>query len=208
VLAWTFFGLVLALVSVWAIRVHLASPAPPPVAGEPDSRGVWLGKTEAERRTIFQELARGEPGDRVAARRERENAVWDRNHDSYFHELEFRRFAGVSRRLRIPEWQAHLIFDEGLRAHWPPPPGVEIRADDAPLAQKTRPFAERPLITAGPPAPAGPPAAPPGPSAAPAAPPGPSAAPAPPTAGGPVLRRAPLVPGPRMRAPKLAPVPR
>jgi len=159
--AWGLFALLVAGVLGYALKVHLASPFPKAVNGEPDASGRRFGMTEEERRRFFLEVTRGEPSDRQRATREREGVVWIRNHDDYFHELEAQRVAAHARRARIPMWQAHLIIDEGLRAHWPPAPGVELRADDAPMIRFTRPLKERPVIVASPAAPAAPPGPPP-----------------------------------------------
>jgi len=92
---------------------------------------------------------RGEPQDRAQAATRREGEAWNRNNDSHFHELERNRVPGVAARFGVPAWMAWWILDEGLRNHWPPPPGVVLYADDAPLAQKTRPLTERHKIAEG-----------------------------------------------------------
>jgi hypothetical protein len=164
-LSWAPFAILVVGVFGYAIRVHRAAPFPAPVQGEPGPDGARFGLTEARRRAMFQELVRGEPADRAKAAREREGVIHVRNSDDFFHELEALRVQALARRHRLPLWQAYLILDEGLRAHWPPPPGVELRADDQPYRVFTRPFNQRPLIVAGPPA-----AIPPPPTAAPAPP--------------------------------------
>jgi hypothetical protein len=148
-LVWGLFALEVLGVLGWAVQVWLANPAPRDSA-ELSGGALRFGLDEEARRHIFQELVRGEPSDRLAAEARREDAIWDRNHDSYFHELEWHRIAGVAARQAIPLWQAAYILDEGIHEHWPPPPGVELRADDTPLAQRTQPLAKRAVITASP----------------------------------------------------------
>ncbi len=148
--AWGLFALACALVLGRAVAVTHATPAPVADGAITGPQRMRFGKTEAERREIFRALVAGEPADRARALAESETAVWNRNHDDFFHQFEAGRVAGVAARARIPAWQAWLIFDEGLRAHWPPPAGVEVRADDAPLARTTRPLAQRPVLIPAP----------------------------------------------------------
>jgi hypothetical protein len=147
---WVVFAAECLAVLVWAIVVHVKSPPLTASAALTSSDGVRFGKSEAERKQIFQSLTLGEPGERVQAATRPEGAIWNRNHDSYFHELERNRIPGVAARHHIPVWMAWWILDEGFHAHWPAAPGVTIYADDAPLAQRTRPFATRHKITEGP----------------------------------------------------------
>jgi len=132
--------------------VHVDSSDPTKtVSGEYTQPGnKRLGFTEERRRQIFQQLVRGEPDERQLAERESETAIWDRNHDSFFHQKEWRRLPGVAAANGITVWMAYLILDEGFKNHWPPPPGVVVLADDAPLAQRTRPLAARTVIVRGP----------------------------------------------------------
>jgi hypothetical protein len=143
--AWGLFAAQVLLVLGWAVHVDRASP-PPVASGATSADGVRFGLPEARRRLIFQELLRGEPQDRLDAQKISELATWNRNHDDHFHEREWRRVGAVASANRIPFWQAYLIMDEGFRAHWPPPAGVEIRHDDAPLKRTTVPFHQRPLL--------------------------------------------------------------
>jgi hypothetical protein len=149
-IAWLVFALEVGGVLVWAIRVR-ASAHVEHVDGRPAPDGTRFGIPEARRRAIFQDLVRGEPADRRAVEGRREDEIWDRNRDSFFHELEWRRVAAVAASHRLPLWKAYAILDEGIRQKWPPPPGVELRADDAPLARRTRPLEERPILTPAPP---------------------------------------------------------
>jgi len=169
--AWVFFGAQIVGVIAWAIVVDRSAKAPV-ASGEitgPDR--VRFGKTEAQRRQMYQELVRDEPARRARAERQSDTAIWDRNRDSYFHQEERGEIPAVCARLGIPPWQGYLIMDEGFHEHWPPPPGVEVRADDAPIVRLTRPLAQRHLIAAGPPLA---PPSPPKPPVAPVSPPAPS----------------------------------
>jgi hypothetical protein len=143
------FALEVAGVLAWAIRVR-ASVRVEHVSGRPTPDGTRFGIPEARRRAIFQELVRGEPNDRRAVEGRRDDEIWDRNRDSFFHELESRRVAAVAAAHRLPLWKAYAILDEGIRAKWPPPAGVELRADEAPMARRTRRLEERPILTPAP----------------------------------------------------------
>lgn len=155
-IAWVVFALEVAGVLAWAISVR-ASAHVEHVSGRPAPDGTRFGLPESRRRAIFQDLVRGEPGDRRAAEGRSESEIWDRNHDSFFHEHEWHRVASVASANRLPLWKAWAILDEGIRQKWPPPPGVELRADDAPLAKRTRRLEDRPILT---PAPTSPPTTP------------------------------------------------
>jgi hypothetical protein len=146
-IAWGVFALEVVFALGWAARSNLQTPLPE-VSGA-IVNGARFGKTEPERRAMYQELVRGEPGDRAAAEARSETTTWNRNHDAWFHQLEYRRIYGVAARLRIPAWEAYLIMDEGMRAHWPPPAGVSVYEDDHPLARTTRPIAQHRLIASG-----------------------------------------------------------
>jgi hypothetical protein len=150
-LAWGIFALECAIFLGWATRAVLAEPQ---LTGDATIHegGTRFGKSEAERREIFKQLVAGEPIDRKHAASESETAVWNRNHDDFFHQYEWPRVASAANRARIQVWQAWLILDEGFRGHWAPPPGVEIRYDDAPLARTTAPLERRPIMLATPPA--------------------------------------------------------
>ncbi len=147
--AWGFFALQVLAVLAWAIVVDRQDP-PRVVSAEvsgPDGRR--FGLPEAERRRMYQQLVQGEPGDRAMSMRESETAIWNRNHDSYFHQKEWRRVQSVCQRLGIPVWLGYLIMDEGMRSHFSPPPGVTIYADDTPLAQTTLPLSAHRVIAGG-----------------------------------------------------------
>lgn len=148
-LAWMVFALEVTAALAWATVVHLRAPQPTADGAVHGEARVRFGKSEDERRRMYQELVRGEPADRAAAERQSETAVWNRNHDCYFHQYEWNRLAAVCARLGIPQWQGYLILDEGMREHWPPPAGVNVLADDAPLARTTRPLAARRVIASG-----------------------------------------------------------
>jgi hypothetical protein len=148
-LAWAVFAASVAAVLLWAVIVDRRHPAPTASAEITGPERTRFGLSEARRREIFQALVLGEPIDRGVAERESETAIWNRNHDSFFHQHEWRRVPQVCRQHGIPTWLGYLILDEGIRSHWPPPPGVTIYADDAPLAQKTRPLGQRRVLITG-----------------------------------------------------------
>jgi hypothetical protein len=145
-LGWLLFALQCLGVFVYAVVVDRRVRRQV-VSGAIAADGTRFGLSEAERRKLFQELTRGEPADRRSSLEYKEGSVWNRNRDDLFHQAEWRRIAGAGR--LAPEWMAYLILDEGIRNHWPAAPGVEVRADDAPLAPTTRPIAEHPVLTAG-----------------------------------------------------------
>ena len=146
--AWALFGLEVLLVLGWAVKVDCGAP-PTTVSAATSPAGVRFKLTEAQRRRIYEEILKGEPADRVESTKISEAAVWNRNHDDRFHEYEWRRIAGAAARHGIPAWEAYLMLDEGMRAHWPPPPGVDVYLDEAPLG------AHHPPGRAAPPPPQG-----------------------------------------------------
>jgi hypothetical protein len=157
-IAWGVFAAHCVGIWIWAEVVHKRAPQPTASAAlSPD--GTRFGKTEEERKKLFAELTRNEPQDRLSVEGRSDAAIWNRNRDSYFHEVERGRIITLASRHGIPQWMAWWILDEGFHAHWPPAPGVTLLADDAPLAPKTRPLAQRRVIvsTPTPAAPAPPP---------------------------------------------------
>jgi hypothetical protein len=149
-LAWGAFALQVAAVVLWAIVVDRHDPQRSVSAEITGPAHLRFGRTEAERRHMYQELVRGEPADRAGSLHEAETTIWNRNHDSFFHQLEWRRIPAVWARLGIPLWLGYLVMDEGMREHWPPPPGVTVYADDTPLALITRPLVQHQVIAVGP----------------------------------------------------------
>jgi len=183
-IAWAVFAVEVLALALWAARALRTEPAPQGDATTAKN-GVRFGKTVGDRRRVFVELMRGEGENRERAERETDQHPWNRNRDDYFHQWEWSRILWVSAQQHVPEWQGWLILEEGLREHWPPPPGVAILADEAPLARATPPIGKRRVFTAAPPLPPRPPvAAPPPPPPAPkppvATPPPPPAAAHPP----------------------------
>lgn len=148
-LAWGVFAASVLAVVLWAVIVDRRHPAPAASAAITGPERARFGLSEARRREIFQSLVLGEPIDRAAAERESETAIWNRNHDSFFHQHEWRRVPQVCRQHGIPTWLGYLILDEGIRAHWPAPPGVTVYADDTPLVRKTRPLGQRRVLATG-----------------------------------------------------------
>jgi hypothetical protein len=146
--AWLLFTVEVLALGAWAVHVDRADP-PAVVSGE-WSGDVRFGFGEAERRRMFQELVRGEPDERQKVESQSESAIWNRNRDSWFHQREHSRLDGVAATLSLASWQAYLILDEGFKKHWPPPPGVTVYADDAPLARTARPLAARRVIVSAP----------------------------------------------------------
>jgi hypothetical protein len=133
-------------------KSFVTATEPPAVSVVPEGpERILFGKTEQQRREMFWALVAGETGDRELAEAESETAIWNRNHDNYFHQRESWRILATSRRFGIPLWQMAFILDEGIRGHWPTPPGVVLRADDAPLRRTTLPLKERPVLTPAPP---------------------------------------------------------
>jgi hypothetical protein len=161
-IAWAVFAAHCVAIWIWAEVVHRKAPQATASAAV-TADGTRFGKTEAERKKIFAELTRGEPQDRASVESRSDAAIWNRNRDSYFHEVERGRIPGVAARHGIPQWMGWWILDEGFHAHWPPAPGVTVLADDAPLAQKTRPLSQRRVIVSSPAEPAPAPAPAPGP---------------------------------------------
>lgn len=148
-LAWGVFVASVLSVLLWALIVDRKNPPPTASAAITGPERTRFGLSEARRREIFQALVLGEPIDRAVAERESETAIWNRNHDSFFHQHEWRRVPQVCRQHGIPTWLGYLILDEGIRSHWPAPPGVTVYADDAPLAPKTRPLSQRRILVTG-----------------------------------------------------------
>lgn len=175
------FGWVLLAAQVTALVAyagHLVRATPRPT-GEAQvlGDGTRFAMTEARRRDAFAAMMRGENDDRERAEKAKEGLIWNRNHDSYFHQYEWARILWTAARLRIPGWKGWLILDEGLRGHWTSAPGVPVLADEAPLSRTTRPLDKRPvMIPAAPTAPASaaqrnePVLAPPAPTGTPARP--------------------------------------
>lgn len=153
-IGWALFALLVALLLGYAARVDRQSPRAQ-LSGEIAPDGSRFGLSLARRRAAFVELMRGEKENREQAEKMSEKQIWNRNHDSYFHQYEWGRVLWWSRHLGLQDWQGWLIVDEGIRGHWPMPPGVPLLADEAPLLPVTRPLDRRPVIT-----PAGAPAAP------------------------------------------------
>ena len=148
-LAWVAFLAQVTAVFIWAALVDRSDP-PKTLSGESvGAEKSRFGLPETTRRQMYQALLRGEPADRAAALRDSETAIWNRNHDSYFHQLEWRRLRSVCAQLSIPFWVGYLILDEGMRNHWEVPPGVTIYPDDTPLVRLTRPLAQRRPIAVG-----------------------------------------------------------
>lgn len=169
---WVLFAAQLTALFAYAVHVDRAAPrGRGDAAIKPDR--TRFAMTEQKRREAFAAMMRGEQDDRDRAEKMKEGVIWNRNHDSYFHQHEWSRILWTSHRLRIAEWKGWLILDEGLREHWQSAPGVQVVVDEAPLARTTRPLGKRPvLIPAGPidaPSPEGS-AAPPAKGPAPAAP--------------------------------------
>lgn len=158
-LAWGVFAASVGAVLIVAIVAHRRHPAPVASAEITGPERTRFGLSEARRREIFQALVLGEPIDRAVAERASETEIWNRNHDSFFHQHEWRRVPVVCRQHGIPTWLGYLILDEGIRSRWPPPPGVTIYADDTPLARTTRPLSQRRILGTGA-APGAPPGAP------------------------------------------------
>ncbi len=148
--AWSLFALEVAIVLSWAGALVIANPPQTASAEVTGPERSQFGLPEAKRQELFRDLVKGEPADRATAERESETAIWDRNHDSFYHQREWPRIVQTAHKHHIPTWEMAAILDEGLRAHWPPPPGVELRCDDAPLRSTTRPLSQRPLITGAP----------------------------------------------------------
>lgn len=149
-IAWAVFALEIVGVLAWARLVDTRSPELV-VDAAVGSDGKRFGKTESERQAIFRTLVAPEPQERAVAETQNEKAVWNRNHDDYFHQSEWRRVMGIAGGLQIPQWMAWAILDEGFRAHWTPPPGVTLYADDAPLARTTAPLEKHHVIAPAPP---------------------------------------------------------
>lgn len=148
-LAWGVFVASVLIVLLWALIVDRKNPPPAASAEITGPERTRFGLSEARRREIFQALVLGEPIDRAVAERESETAIWNRNHDSFFHQHEWRRVPQVCRQHGIPTWLGYLILDEGIRGHWPAPPGVTVYADDTPLVPKTRPLSQRRILVSG-----------------------------------------------------------
>ena len=144
---WTIFVALFVATTTLAIFVDHRAPAPLASAAITGPERSRFGLTELRRRALYQRLVAGEPADRAAAATRSENAIWNRNRDSYFHELEWRRIPGVCRRENLPVWIGYLILDEGIREHWPAGPRVTLYTDDAPLAPVTRPLSERRVLS-------------------------------------------------------------
>ena len=144
-LGWALFGLQITALLGYAARVDRKFPRIHASADTtPD--GTRFGKSETARRFVFKDLMRGEWENREAAEKMKEGVIWNRNHDSYFHQNEWGRVLWWSRHDGIPDWQGWLILDEGLRAHWPAPPGQLVVVDEAPLLPRTRPLGKRPIL--------------------------------------------------------------
>ena len=151
-LGWALFAV--QVLALFAIALWFDHKAPRPIGNAdiaPD--GTRFGLSEAKRRDYFQQLLRGEKENRDQAEKMKEGLIWNRNHDSYFHQYEWGRILWWSHRLGIAEWQGWLILDEGLRNHWAPPPQTPVLIDEAPLAPTTRPLAKRPVMIPAPPPP-------------------------------------------------------
>lgn len=150
--AWGVFATLVVGVLLTSARALSKEPLPD-VPGTYDTAGGRFGLSLEKRKEIYRAILKTEPSDRAAVANENEAAVWNRNRDDFFHQKEASRINGIAVAFHIPRYQAYLILDEGMRAHWDPPPGVEIRYDDAPLAKKTRPWNERPIFLPAPGAP-------------------------------------------------------
>ena len=141
--AWGVFVVAVTAVLGYAGWLRLAAPIPRATIALAHD-GERFGLSEAERRRIFQSIVRGEPADRAAVATRQESA--NSNRDTAFHLLEARRIERVASELAIPLWQAAYILDEGIHSCWPPPPGVELRADDGPMAHPSTPLEARALL--------------------------------------------------------------
>jgi hypothetical protein len=153
-IGWGLFGLQVLAMLIWAIVVHRSDPEKVVSGDVVGPARVRFGMPERDRRRIFEEVVAFETLDQAEVRQKaKEEDVWNRNFDDYFHHKEFFHYVEVARRHHIPYWEAMLIVDEGLRGHWPPPPGITLHCDDAPLAPITRPLEERCVISASAPLP-------------------------------------------------------
>jgi hypothetical protein len=139
-IAWAAVFIQCVAIFIWAEVVNRREPEALASSAVTGPERIRFGKSEAERRALYAALVTGEPADRISVAHRDEKAVWNRNRDDYFHELERGRIARVAAKQNIPVWMAWWILDEGIHGHWPPPPGVSIYADDAPLSQATHPL--------------------------------------------------------------------
>ena len=161
-LAWAQLALPVALVLGTATAIAVREPIAI-VDGSiaHDAAHTRFGKSESQRRAMFKKLCDGEPRDRANVEREfTETQIWNRNHDSHFHQREWERLIPVGAGLGLHFYETYLILDEGIRAHWPPSPGIAVRADGPPLARTTVPLEQKRVITSTP-APSKAPPAPP-----------------------------------------------
>ena len=121
------------VVVVTTIR-PLTSPRPPrPLPGE-GTEGSRFGLTLERRHAIFTQLAATEAYSRRMGTQGFPNDIWSAEDHRCAYERDAVR--GTAARNAIDLSTAYLIFDEGIRSHWPGPDGKPLVATTIPLVPR------------------------------------------------------------------------
>src|SRR5262245_44168432 len=89
-LGWILFAAQVSAVGAYTVHVYRKTPR---ATGNADIApdGKRFGITEEKRREYFAQMMRGEKENRESAEKMKEQLIWNRNHDSYFHQHEWGR---------------------------------------------------------------------------------------------------------------------
>jgi hypothetical protein len=120
------------LVGIVVGVVRAAPPTPVPPA-DGDSR---FGLEEEERREIYTAITRHEHFSRSMAKEQFPGHAWSQS-DAYFGHMRDL-VVHLARTRGLHPSQIFLVFDEGIRLHWPDDRGNPLPATTVPLRPRTR----------------------------------------------------------------------
>jgi hypothetical protein len=125
-----FVALCVAYRTIW-LAIKPVVRHPPVAVVPPDAPGERFGVKEEIRRKVFAELAAAEPGHRETGHTSFPTEIWSAED----HRASFERHlaASLSTRFGLSLTQVYLIFDEGIRNHWPGPDGKPLSPQTVPL---------------------------------------------------------------------------
>ncbi len=133
-LAWQMASLLLPLGVAVGLGWRLAAvPAPKPLNAQTVGNDTRFGLSLDERKAIYADIAGHDKEWRELAARFED--AWSQHDDYHIHVS--RHIQSVAAGRKLPLQAVFLIYDEGLRRHWPDSKGVWLEATWVPLRPRT-----------------------------------------------------------------------
>jgi hypothetical protein len=123
-------AILLAIIVAGVVRSAPPTPVPPPEGDR------LFGLEEEERREIFTRITRHEHFSRSMAKEQFPGDSWSQS-DAYFGHMRDL-VVHLARIHDLHTSQIFLVFDEGIRLHWPDDRGNPLPATTVPLRPRTR----------------------------------------------------------------------